>query len=369
MRVVAIVPAFQRGAHVAGVVRGLLDAGFHACVVDDGSDDRTAREARAAGATVLSLPVNLGVAGRCGAAFAGPSRLALTAQCRSMRMANTTPRRSRCSSTPSLLSRPTWRSAPASSTDLALRGQPRPLGGMQLLSPPRPPRPRAHASWTRRPVPRDPRRPLLDRFADDYPVEYLGDTVEALIIAGAAGATVIEVPVGMKAREHGEASAGRLASFWYVPARAAGHRADAPATATRGHAPRRRAVHMTEEATATLDEVARLLGEVFPGALRIDDPAYLQCCTASRRSATSSSGTCGTPRSQRALRRRAGRPRNRRGTRPWRAVAEHCRERTCPRRRRVHSPRRIDVRARRRAAVSVITGVANANSTPGFLRA
>ena len=31
------------------------------------------------------------------------------------------------------------------------------------------------------------RRPLLDQFAADYPVEYLGDTVEALIEAGRAG--------------------------------------------------------------------------------------------------------------------------------------------------------------------------------------
>jgi hypothetical protein len=44
------------------------------------------------------------------------------------------------------------------------------------------------------------RRPLLDSFAADYPVEYLGDTVEALIEAGRAGARIIEQPIAMTRR-------------------------------------------------------------------------------------------------------------------------------------------------------------------------
>jgi hypothetical protein len=60
------------------------------------------------------------------------------------------------------------------------------------------------------------RRPLLDHFALDYPVEYLGDTVEALILAGQFGAKVVEAPVRMSERQHGEPSTGSLASAWYV---------------------------------------------------------------------------------------------------------------------------------------------------------
>jgi len=60
------------------------------------------------------------------------------------------------------------------------------------------------------------RRPLLDRFATEYPIEYLGDTVEALIQAGHAGATVVEHPIAMAPRAHGSGSAGLLASCWYV---------------------------------------------------------------------------------------------------------------------------------------------------------
>ena len=60
------------------------------------------------------------------------------------------------------------------------------------------------------------RRPLLDRFAAEYPVEYLGDTVEALIEAGLAGAKIVEHPIAMTPRAHGSGSAGAMASLWYV---------------------------------------------------------------------------------------------------------------------------------------------------------
>jgi hypothetical protein len=60
------------------------------------------------------------------------------------------------------------------------------------------------------------RRPLLDRFAANYPVEYLGDTVEALIEAGSAGARIVEHPISASPRAYGSGSAGVLASNWYV---------------------------------------------------------------------------------------------------------------------------------------------------------
>lgn len=60
------------------------------------------------------------------------------------------------------------------------------------------------------------RRPLLDQFAASYPVEYFGDTVEALIEAGRAGHRIVEQPVSMSPRTHGTSTAGTLASVWYV---------------------------------------------------------------------------------------------------------------------------------------------------------
>jgi hypothetical protein len=60
------------------------------------------------------------------------------------------------------------------------------------------------------------RAPLLNFYAKDYPVEYLGDTFEALISAGRRGARIAEHPINASRREHGTSSAGFMASGWYV---------------------------------------------------------------------------------------------------------------------------------------------------------
>ena len=65
LRRVAIVPAYNEEASIAGVVGELLayDPGLRVVVVDDGSTDRTVELGRAAGAKVISLPFNLGIGG------------------------------------------------------------------------------------------------------------------------------------------------------------------------------------------------------------------------------------------------------------------------------------------------------------------
>ena len=45
--------------------------------------------------------------------------------------------------------------------------------------------------------------PLLAAFADHYPSEYLGDTVEAIVQAHASGARIVQVPVPMYQRTSG----------------------------------------------------------------------------------------------------------------------------------------------------------------------
>lgn len=59
---VLIIPAYREAGRVAQVVREALAAGLglDVVVVDDGSPDATAAEARSAGATVVSHPYNLG---------------------------------------------------------------------------------------------------------------------------------------------------------------------------------------------------------------------------------------------------------------------------------------------------------------------
>jgi glycosyltransferase involved in cell wall biosynthesis len=65
MRAVAIVPAFNEERAIAQVVGEIraYDPQLEIVVVDDGSTDRTAEVARAAGARVLRLPFNLGIGG------------------------------------------------------------------------------------------------------------------------------------------------------------------------------------------------------------------------------------------------------------------------------------------------------------------
>lgn len=216
MRTVAIVPAFNEEPSVGGVVRGLLAAGIPACVVDDGSSDATAREARAAGATVLQLPINLGVGGalRCGFRWAIENGFEVAVQvdadgqhdpAQVQLLLDELERSDAAMAVGS-------RFVEGSGEYAVSRGR---RAGMKLLE-----RRAAAATGTRiadstsgfRAI----RSPLLEHFADDYPVEYLGDTVEALILAGQLGVKVIEVPVGMSERQHGDRSAGTLASMWYV---------------------------------------------------------------------------------------------------------------------------------------------------------
>lgn len=59
-------------------------------------------------------------------------------------------------------------------------------------------------------------RPAIELFAEEYPPEYLGDTVESLVIAHRAGLSIVEVPVEMNQREHGKPSQSTIKAMWYV---------------------------------------------------------------------------------------------------------------------------------------------------------
>ena len=64
-RVLVIVPAWNEARNVGRTVHEVraANADFDLLVVDDGSTDDTGAVAREAGATVISLPFNLGVGG------------------------------------------------------------------------------------------------------------------------------------------------------------------------------------------------------------------------------------------------------------------------------------------------------------------
>jgi glycosyltransferase involved in cell wall biosynthesis len=215
-RVLLVIPALNEASSVGEVVRAGRACGFDVCVVDDGSVDRTAMVAADAGADVLRLPVNLGVGGalRCGFRWALARDYDVVVQVDGDGQHD-----------PGQVSE-LLDAMRASDADMVVGsrftegageyrvGAVRRLA-MRLLSA----RARRVAGVRVRDASsgfRAIRRPLLDRFAAEYPVEYLGDTVEALIEAGRAGATVLEHPIAMTPRAHGRGTAGAAASLWYV---------------------------------------------------------------------------------------------------------------------------------------------------------
>jgi glycosyltransferase involved in cell wall biosynthesis len=70
-RYLAIVPAFNEVAAITATVEEILQSApdFDVLVVDDGSTDGTAGHARAAGASVVRLPFNLGIGGAMQAGY------------------------------------------------------------------------------------------------------------------------------------------------------------------------------------------------------------------------------------------------------------------------------------------------------------
>ncbi len=64
-RIAVIIPAYNEEKTIGSVVRGVkeLGDGYEVIVVNDCSRDNTTRNAEAEGATVIELPVNLGIGG------------------------------------------------------------------------------------------------------------------------------------------------------------------------------------------------------------------------------------------------------------------------------------------------------------------
>lgn len=204
-RTLIVMPAFNEEEAVGAVVREVLQTlpGVHCLVVNDGSRDETTARAREAGATVAELPFNLGVGGamRLGFRYALEQGFDNVVQLDSDGQHD--PR-----SVPELL-------AALDNADLVIGARFAGEGDYEVRGP---------RKWAMRflasTLSRTAHTTLTDTtsgfkamgprtvalFADHYPAEYLGDTIEALVIAARAGCVVTQIPVSMRPRAGGKPS-------------------------------------------------------------------------------------------------------------------------------------------------------------------
>jgi len=209
----AILPALNEEETVGSVVaRVRAELGIDVLVVDDGSTDRTAEVARLAGAKVVRHPFNLGVGAalRTGFRFAVASGYFAAVQIDADGQHDP--------SSALLLLQPILDgeadlvvgSRFSSGYEVGfLRGR-----GMKMLARLVSRRIGVQLTDTTSGF-RAFSRGTLDMFARRYPSQYLSDTVEALLMAGAEGLTIVEKPAQMHDRQGGSPSAGSFKSAYH----------------------------------------------------------------------------------------------------------------------------------------------------------
>jgi glycosyltransferase involved in cell wall biosynthesis len=215
-RVMAIVPAFNEAGAIGSVVDGIreLDPSFDVVVVDDASTDETARVAAVHGATVLRLPINLGIGGAVQtgfrAALAGGYDFAVRLDGDGQHDPAELPK----------LLRPLE------------RGEADVVTGSRFLDGDGEYRPpiarRIGIRWFARLVSVVTRARVTDTtsgfqafnrrgialFADDYPADY--PEVEATVLVHRHDLRLVEVSVRMLEREHGSSSITVVRSIYYM---------------------------------------------------------------------------------------------------------------------------------------------------------
>jgi glycosyltransferase involved in cell wall biosynthesis len=215
-RVLIIVPAWNEQDAIGGTIAEIRECVPHAdlLVIDDGSHDLTAQRARAAGATVCPLPFNLGVGGAMRTGYRYALRHGYHAAVQIDADGQHDPR---------YLARLLDQLGTA---DVVI--------GARFATPDDPYKVRGPRRWAMVLLARVlsrlahtrltdvtsgfrvSNRRAISVFATHYPAEYLGDTVESLVIAARAGCTITQVPVTMRARVAGRASHSPVKAAIYL---------------------------------------------------------------------------------------------------------------------------------------------------------
>ncbi|WP_198942870.1 glycosyltransferase family 2 protein [Actinophytocola xanthii] len=216
VRALIVVPAWNEQLTVGDTVREIRAAtpDLPVLVVSDGSTDRTAHVAREAGAMVLELPFNLGVGGAMRAGFRYAVRHGYTAAVQvdadGQHDPNEVPRLLEKLDEADIVIGARFSDG---TDDYKVRG-PR-KWAMVVLS--------KVLSTLAKTKLTDATSGFkvtggraLPVFAEHYPVEYLGDTVESLVIALRAGCRVAQVPSRMRPRRGGTPSHRPIKSAIYL---------------------------------------------------------------------------------------------------------------------------------------------------------
>jgi glycosyltransferase involved in cell wall biosynthesis len=208
-------PAFNEAQSVGDVIHEVRAKApqIAVLVVDDGSADRTTEVARAAGAAVAVLPYNLGVGGamRTGFRYAQEHGYDIVVQVDADGQHDP-------AGLETLVAR-------LSDADLVLGARFAGEGEYRVRGPRRWAMSVLAFSLSRVAGTRltdttsgfrasGPRAVRL--FAEEYPAEYLGDTIEALVIAARAGLRIEQVPVVMRERQGGRPSHNPFRSALYL---------------------------------------------------------------------------------------------------------------------------------------------------------
>ena len=198
-------PAWNEGLAVGNTVREVLarPEGYDILVVDDGSSDNTAAAAAEAGATVLHLPFNLGVGGAMRAGFKYASRHNYEAAIQVDADGQHDPK-----DIAVVL-------GGLADADISIGARFADKGNYTVSGP---------RKWAMvflaKTISRLAGTRLTDvtsgfraantrgiaQYLDHYPAEYLGDTIDSLVVAIRSGCTVTQVPVEMRVRQAGTPS-------------------------------------------------------------------------------------------------------------------------------------------------------------------
>jgi glycosyltransferase involved in cell wall biosynthesis len=202
-----IVPAFNEAISIEGVIQDLLSQEFLVLVISDGSNDGTANVSRSAGVKVLELPINLGVGGALRAGF----RFAVAESYQAVVQVDADGQHPPEEIVELLIAANTGQAHMVIGSRFRSNGTSMKVGAVRRLV-------MRFLAWSASKATgseitdatsgfRIIREPLLGKYSQSFPTNYLGDTYEAIVSAGRAGYVVNEIPAAIRERVAGESSA------------------------------------------------------------------------------------------------------------------------------------------------------------------